>query len=100
MADDFNTKLNELVGNLSKVIQDGSKTVLSTLDKEKAKAELRAEIGHNSRDLTKAYEQLGRDFYAATVTGKKFEPSNSTMDLIRSKEKVIELLNEKLDKLD
>ncbi|MBR3312353.1 MAG: hypothetical protein IKG15_11105 [Solobacterium sp.] len=100
MAEEFNEKLNSFVDKASKMIQDGSKNVISMLDKEKNKAEIRAEIGHNARDLSKAYEQLGREYCAALAANKTFVPKESAMELIRSKEKVIELLNEKLDKLE
>ena len=73
MSEDLNKKINELTQNISKIVEDGSKTVMDTIsttgkkvmdtfDLEKKKAEIRSEIGHNSRDLSKAYEKLGRDY--------------------------------------
>lgn len=100
MADDFNTKVNDFVDKAAKTLEEGGRSLLGRLEIEKQKAEIRAEIGHNSRDLTKAYEKLGRDYYAAKVTGRVMTDDANTFDLIRSKEKVIELLNEKLTQLD
>ena len=100
MADDFNTKLNDFVDKASKVIQDSSKKALDRIDLEKQKSEIRAEIGHNSRDLTKAYEKLGRAYFAAKEKGTAVEGEEGTLDLIRSKEKVLQLLHEKLTVLE
>ena len=111
MSEDLNKKINELTQNISKIVEDGSKTVMDTIsttgkkvmdtfDLEKKKAEISSEIGHNSRDLSKAYEKLGRDYYTAKMAGHDLSSNNETFSLIRSKEKVIELLNEKLDLLE
>ena len=111
MSEDLNSKINEITEKVSKAVEDGSKEVLGTLNEkgkqvlrmlelEKKKAEIRSEIGHNSRDLSKAYEKLGRDYFNAKMAGHYLSSNNETFNLIRSKEKVIELLNEKLDILE
>ena len=100
MADDFNTKLNDFVDKASKAIQDGGRKALDRLDLEKQKSEIRSEIGHNSRDLTKAYEKLGRAYFEAKERGGAVEGEAGLLDLIRSKEKVIQLLHEKLTALE
>jgi len=98
--DEFNNKLNDLADKAVRKLQDSSKAVMGMLDTEKQKAEIRSEIGHASRDLSKAYEKLGRDYYTYKVTGRIIETEKDMMDLIRTKEKIIELLNEKLDNLE
>lgn len=100
MSENFNTKVNEFIDKASKTIEEGSKTLLSRLDFEKKKAEIRSEIGHTSRDLTKAYEKLGREFYEAKISNKEFTDSSSTFELIKSKEKVLELLHDKLNQIE
>ena len=100
MADQFEEKVNKFVDKAAKTIEKGGKNLFEKLDVEKQKAQIRSDIGHNSRDLTKAYEKLGRDFYAAQVTGIPMEDQTKTFDLIRAKEKLIELLNDKLDSLE
>ncbi len=100
MSEDFNTKVNEFVDKASRTIEEGSKTLLSKIDYEKRKAEIRSEIGHTSRDLTKAYEKLGREFYEAKTAGKEFEDVFNTFELIRSKEKVLDLLHDKLTQIE
>ena len=111
MSEDLNSKINEITEKVSKAVEDGSKEVLGTLNEkgkqvlsmlelEKKKAEIRSEIGHNSSDLSTAYEKLGRDYYTAKMAGHDLSSNNETFSLIRSKEKVIELLNEKLDLLE
>ncbi|MCR5794186.1 MAG: hypothetical protein K6G61_02395 [Solobacterium sp.] len=97
---DITTKIQETADKYVKILQDSGKSVLSKLDIEKQKAEIRSDIGHIARDLSRIYEKLGRDYYNKKVTGVAIESENDTMDLIRSKEKLIELLNEKLDNLE
>ena len=100
MADEFEEKLNSFIERSTAAAKSGADKLIGRLDAEKKKAEIRSEIGHNARDLSKAYEKLGRDYYNSVVMKTSMSDSSSTMDLIRSKEKLIELLNEKLDSLD
>ncbi len=100
MSEDFNSKVNEFVDKAAKSIEEGGKSLLSRLEIEKKKAEIRSEIGHNSRELSKAYERLGREFFMAKEAGRAYSDENDLFDRIRSKERTIELLNEKLDTLE
>ena len=97
---DFEKKVNDMVDDLMKKVNDVAKEVVTRFDSEKEKAQIRSEIGHNSRDLTKAYEKLGRAYYESVSKGEPMEDMKDTMERIRSKELLVKLLNEKLDNLD
>ena len=97
---DFEKKVNDMVDDLMKKVNDVAKEVVTRFDSEKEKAQIRSEIGHNSRDLTKAYEKLGRAYYESVSKGEPMEDMKDTMEMIRSKELLVKLLNEKLDGLD
>ena len=97
---DFEKKVNDMVDDLMKKVNDVAKEVVTKFDSEKEKAQIRSEIGHNSRDLTKAYEKLGRAYYESVSKGEPMEDMKDTMEMIRSKEMLVKLLNEKLDGLD
>ena len=97
---DFEKKVNDMVDDLMKKVNDVAKEVVTRFDSEKEKAQIRSEIGHNSRDLTKAYEKLGRAYYESVSKGEPMEDMKETMEMIRSKELLVKLLNEKLDNLD
>ena len=97
---DFEKKVNDMVDDLMKKVNDVAKEVVTRFDSEKEKAQIRSEIGHNSRDLTKAYEELGRAYYESVSKGEPMEDMKDTMEMIRSKELLVKLLNEKLDNLD
>ena len=97
---DFENKVNDMVDDLMKKVNDVAKEVVTRFDSEKEKAQIRSEIGHNSRDLTKAYEKLGRAYYESVSKGEPMEDMKDTMEMIRSKEMLVKLLNEKLDGLD
>lgn len=97
---DFEKKVNDMVDDLMKKVNDVAKEVVTRFDSEKEKAQIRSEIGHNSRDLTKAYEKLGRAYYESVSKGEPMEEMKDTMEMIRSKELLVKLLNEKLDNLD
>lgn len=97
---DFEKKVNDMVDALMKKVNDVAKEVVTRFDSEKEKAQIRSEIGHNSRDLTKAYEKLGRAYYESVSKGEPMEDMKDTMEMIRSKELLVKLLNEKLDNLD
>ena len=97
---DFEKKVNDMVDDLMKKVNDVAKEVVTRFDSEKEKAQIRSEIGHNSRDLTKAYEKRGRAYYESVSKGEPMEDMKDTMEMIRSKELLVKLLNEKLDNLD
>lgn len=97
---DFEKKVNDMVDDLMKKVNDVAKEVVTRFDSEKEKAQIRSEIGHNSRDLTKAYEKLGRAYYESVSKGEPMEDMKDTMEMVRSKEMLVKLLNEKLDGLD
>ena len=90
---DFEKKVNDMVDDLMKKVNDVAKEVVTRFDSEKEKAQIRSEIGHNSRDLTKAYEKLGRAYYESVSKGEPMEDMKDTMEMIRSKELLVKLLN-------
>ena len=99
MEEDLNMTITDVTDKVVKAVSEKRKKVLSHLEMEQKKAQIRSEIGHNQRELTKAYEKLGREYYAALSEGHEPEDAKVTAELIRSKEKVIELLQEKLENL-
>ena len=122
MSEDINKKIEEVIDKLTAIMEEGSKSVaetlqtsgksfadtmeetgkkvVGTLESEKKKAEIRSEIGHTDRELTKAYEKLGREYYAAKTAGHDLAKDNETFDLIKTKEKLIELLGQELDRME
>lgn len=97
---DFTEKLNAFKEEAIKAMKETTDTVLKKLDTEKRKAEIRSEIGHNARELSKAYEKLGRQYFTYKENNVEIGNEKETFELIRSKEKLIELLNEKLDGIE
>ena len=95
---DFTERFNTLKDEALKAMT--TETVLKKLDTEKRKAEIRSEIGHNARELSKAYEKLGREYFLLKEGSIQETDEKETFAKIRDKEKLIELLNEKLDQLD
>ncbi len=92
---DYNKKLTDFMEEATKLVQNSSHRMLTRLDKEREKAKMRSDIGNNKKELTKAYEDLGRAYYAIQEKGDEVD-TKELFDQIRAKEKVIELLNEKL----
>ncbi len=97
---DFEKQFNEITGKLAKAVTDGVKVAKSVADEQTAKLKLRAEIGQNERDITKAYNRLGQAYYEAKINNAEMSDVNDVLDLIRSKKKLIELLQEKLDAMN
>lgn len=92
---DFNKKINDLLADATKFVQDSSHRALTMLDKEKEKARMRSEIGNNKKELTMSYEKLGRACYEALVNGTELN-AKEIIEQIAAKEKSIELLSDKL----
>ena len=97
---DFTERFNTVKDEALKAMRETTETVLKKLDTEKRKAEIRSEIGHNARELSKAYEKLGREYFLLKEGSIQETDEKETFAKIRDKEKLIELLNEKLDQLD
>lgn len=95
---DFLKQVNDVVEKVSEQMQEGSKKAKERFDVEVEKAKIRSEIGNTKKDLTKIYEQLGRDFFAAQQKGETVDFSEA-LNTIRSKEDVMSSLSEKLDKI-
>ena len=90
---DFTERFNTLKDEALKAMRETTETVLKKLDTEKRKAEIRSEIGHNARELSKAYEKLGREYFLLKIRSIKElsqkqkqnhrqTTTTSTMDLI------------------
>ena len=79
--------------------ENGVKIAKDVADEQAAKLKLKAEIGQNERDITKAYTRLGEAYYEAKTNNAEMSDVNDVVDLIRSKKKLVELLKEKLDTL-
>ena len=85
--DDLGKTISDLVTNVTKVVTESTEGLTSKLKVEKQKAEIRAEIGHHSRELSKYYETLGRNYYNDIVINKKSGTYTEVMDNIRTKRK-------------
>lgn len=96
----FTEKINQFADEAAKAMKETANSVWKRIETEKRKAEIRSEIGHNARELSKTYEKLGRQYFAFKESNTEIGGEKDTFDLIRSKEKLIELLNEKLDSLE
>ena len=97
---DFEKQLNEFTDKIAKVVTDGVKIAKDVADEQAAKLKLKAEIGQNERDITKAYTRLGEAYYEAKTHNAEMSDVNDVVDLIRSKKKLVELLKEKLDTMN
>lgn len=97
---DFEKQFNEWTDRIAKAVSDGVRIARDAADEQTAKLKLRAEIGQNERDITKAYARLGEAYYEAKVNNAEMSDVNDVMDLIRSKKKLVELLREKLNAMN
>ncbi len=97
---DFSERMNAFKEEAKKAMKETTESILKKIELEKRKAEIKSEIGHNSRELSKSYEKLGRQYFSYKEEHTEIGGEKETFELIRSKEKLIELLNEKLDQLE
>ncbi|MBR2067499.1 MAG: hypothetical protein IJ875_04475 [Solobacterium sp.] len=97
---DLNTTINEWVETATRLVEEGTKNAKRFVDAEREKNKIRSEIGMNKKELVKAYEQFGRDVYGQIEKGIEMKNRDEMVDLIRSKEKLISLLQAKLNLLE
>lgn len=99
-GEDFTKQVNDFFNKAVKTAQTYGKKAADKIDLEKQKAGIRSEIGHNIKEISAAYEKLGRGYYDAKVSQKEFPDENETIELITKKEAENQSLNEKLSALD
>lgn len=98
--DDFSRKFSKFADKAVKSVQSAGKTAWNRLDTEKQKAELKAQISSNQKELDSAYEKLGREYYLKETEGTPVADQDDLFEIVRSKTKAIELLKEKLDQTE
>ncbi len=96
---DFEKYISEVSDKVAEFVTEGAKAIKNTTDTQTQKIRIRSEIGQNQRDITKAYARLGEAYYNAKENGAEMSNVNDILELIRSKKKLISLLQEKLDTL-
>lgn len=101
--EDFNTVLEELrkginnaADKASVMIEESVKGIGGTLQIEKKKLELKSQIGQHQRTITKAYARIGE----AYVNQGDMESVKDVVELVKSNQKLIALLQEQLDQLE
>jgi len=98
--EDWKKELNDFADKAAKAVQAGSKDFMSVMDKERKKVEIRAQIGHHERAVTKAYTRLGEAYFNNVENGASMDSVKDVLDLIKSNKKVVELLQEQLKTLE
>ena len=81
---------------IARLVQEGR----AVMDKERKKVEIRAQIGHHERAVTKAYTRLGEAYFNNVENGASMDSAKDVLDLIKSNKKVVELLQEQLKSLE
>ncbi len=100
LLDDIVKGMNEVTDKASKIIDSGAKDLPGTLSREKKKVEIKAQIGKNQRAVVKAYARIGEAYFNHVEKGTSMDEMKDVLDLVRSNNKVIELLEEQLARLD
>lgn len=94
---DFDKQFNDFADMVSKYVNVGVQKVKDVADFQTRKMKLQSEIGQNQRDITKAYTKLGQAYYEAKENNAQMSDVEDVMELIRSKKKLVDMLQEKLD---
>ncbi len=100
LMDELMKNVNEVTDKATKFIDSGTKDLPGTLNREKKKMEIRAQIGKNQRAVVKAYARIGEAYFNHVENGTSMDEMKDVLDLIRSNNKVIELLGEQLQRLE
>lgn len=98
--DELVKSLTEVTEKASRLIDSGAKDLPETLNREKKKMDLRSQIGKNRRAVQKAYTRVGEAYFNYVEYGTSMDEMRDVVDLIRSNNKVIELLEEQLAQME
>jgi len=89
-------QVNEVFSQISTGIKKGAEAVSGYVNQQAEILKLKGDINQAKRDLTMAYEQFGHGMYEELMLKKAFENKPFVLDQIQTKEKLVELLEEKL----
>jgi len=93
---ELNDGLNDLTDRTVKFIGDSTKDFSGTMEKERRKMDLRSQIGQHRRAVQKAYERIGE----AYVSGRPMTEMQDVIELVKSNNKLIDMLGEQLKQLE
>ena len=97
---DFTETISSLIEKGTETLNKTTKTITDQLAKERKKLEIKSQIGQHERQLSKAYERLGKAYFDQMESGSAMENVDDVTALIRSNRKVVELLNEQLKQFE
>lgn len=93
---DLTETISSLIEKGTETFNKKTKNITDQIAKERKKLEIRSQIGQHERQLSKAYERIGKAYYDEKETGVASEDLTDVIALVRSNRKVVELLNEQL----
>lgn len=97
---DFTETISSLIEKGTETLNKTTKTITDQLAKERKKLEIKSQIGQHERQLSKAYERLGKAYFDQMESGAAMENVDDVTALIRSNRKVVKLLNEQLKQFE
>ena len=104
---DNNNNEKDVTETISSFIEKGTevftkktKTITDQIAKERKKLEIKSQIGQHERQISKAYERIGKAYYEHIESGASMNNLDDITALVRSNLKVVELLNEQLSNLE
>ncbi|MBW9212020.1 MULTISPECIES: hypothetical protein [Terrabacteria group] len=89
-------QVNEVFSQISTGIKKGAEVVSGYVSQQTEILKLKGDINQAKKDLKTAYEQFGHGVYEEEILKKPFENKPFLLDQIQTKEKLVELLEEKL----
>ena len=97
---DFTETISSLIEKGTETLNKTTKTITDQLAKERKKLEIKSQIGQHERQLSRAYERLGKAYFDQMESGAAMENVDDVTALIRSNRKVVKLLNEQLKQFE
>ena len=95
--EDLFKELEQLVDKTAKKLNDGVNQVAAKVSEEKNKIDLKSQIGHHERTVRKNYARLGEAYYNLVVNGTAIENQDDLIEMIKTNQKVISLLEDQLN---
>ncbi len=93
---DLTETISSLIEKGTETLNKTTKTITDQISKERKKLEIRSQIGQHERQLSKAYERIGKAYFEEKENGTAMEDLTDVIALVRSNRKVVELLNDQL----
>lgn len=92
--------VNDGIAKASEAVNESVKDISNKIEIERTKLDLKSQIGHHDRIVTKSYARLGEAYYTYLEENGSMASTNDIVEIIKANKKIINMLEKQLEELE